>query len=129
MAKKERHSKVQRLSRVDARGVLEEVLEILWPPDDPTKEWSPDTMEELVALFEQWDIVPNYVDGVDESEINEEKVREEFEGSAHHNSAEKYQVDFEHDQWWVTELGTGQQWSVAETSDGLDFEQVSDGDE
>ena len=45
----------------------------------------------------------------------------------------RYQADFEHGQWWVTELGTGAQYSVVdcETAAGvpyLDFEQVSKGD-
>lgn len=43
-------------------------------------------------------------------------------------------VDFEHGQWWVTEILTGAQWSVVDvegpnTSDGFDFEQVSLGEE
>lgn len=46
----------------------------------------------------------------------------------------RYQADFEHGQWWVTELSTGAQWSVvdcatAEGVDYLDFEQVSRGEE
>lgn len=45
----------------------------------------------------------------------------------------RFQTDFEHGQWWVTELGTGAQWSVVDcqTQDGvdyLDFEQVSRGE-
>lgn len=45
----------------------------------------------------------------------------------------RYQADFEHGQWWVTELGTGAQYSVVDcqTKDGvvyLDFEQVSRGE-
>lgn len=44
-----------------------------------------------------------------------------------------YQADFEHGQWWVTDLRSGAQWSVVDcqTQDGidyLDFEQVSQGD-
>lgn len=43
-------------------------------------------------------------------------------------------ADFEHGQWWITEFGTGAQWSVndAETQTGeeyFDFEQVTQGDE
>lgn len=43
------------------------------------------------------------------------------------------QADFEHGQWWVTDLDNGQQWSVVdcETHDGkayLDFEEVTRGD-
>jgi hypothetical protein len=38
------------------------------------------------------------------------------------------QVDWEHDQWWVTNRMTGAQWSVVETSRGLDFEQVTEGE-
>jgi len=46
----------------------------------------------------------------------------------------KFQADFEHGQWWVTELGTGAQWSVVDCQtqggvDYLDFEQVTQGDE
>lgn len=46
----------------------------------------------------------------------------------------RYQADFEHGQWWVTELGTGAQYSVVTCQtpagvDYLDFEQVSEGDE
>jgi len=39
------------------------------------------------------------------------------------------QVDWEHGQWWVTNRYTGAQWSVVETTRGLDFEQVTQGDE
>lgn len=46
----------------------------------------------------------------------------------------RYQADFEHGQWWITNLTTGAQWSVVdcETVDGtpyLDFEQVTQGEE
>jgi hypothetical protein len=37
------------------------------------------------------------------------------------------QVNFEHGQWWVTSLPTGAQWSVVETSNGIEFEQVTEG--
>ena len=37
------------------------------------------------------------------------------------------QVDFEHGQWWVTALSSGEQWSVSESSKGIEFEQVSEG--
>lgn len=40
-------------------------------------------------------------------------------------------TDFEHGQWWVTDLKTGRQWSVvdANTLSGFDFEQVTQGEE
>lgn len=46
----------------------------------------------------------------------------------------KLSIDFEHGQWWVTDLKTGAQWSVVDAEggnsvDGFDFEQVTDGDE
>lgn len=45
----------------------------------------------------------------------------------------RYQAGFEHGQWWVTELGTGAQWSVVDCQkdgiDYLDFEQVTQGDD
>ncbi len=42
----------------------------------------------------------------------------------------RYVADFEHGQWWVTELGTGAQWSVHDAEGegsalGFCFEQVS----
>lgn len=45
----------------------------------------------------------------------------------------RMQTDFEHGQWWVTDLRSGAQWSAVdcETQDGVfyfDFEQVSAGD-
>lgn len=45
----------------------------------------------------------------------------------------RYQADFEHGQWWVSELGSGAQWSVVDCQtqagvDYLDFEQVTQGD-
>lgn len=41
-------------------------------------------------------------------------------------------ADFEHGQWWVTDLVSGAQWSVADASggrsvDGFDFENVTEG--
>lgn len=46
----------------------------------------------------------------------------------------RLQADFEHGQWWVTDLDTGAQWSVVDcqTQGGvnyLGFERVSQGDE
>lgn len=38
-------------------------------------------------------------------------------------------VHFEHGQWWVTELATGAQWSVVDSNNGFDFEQVTEGEE
>jgi len=43
-------------------------------------------------------------------------------------------ADFEHGQWWITNLDTGAQWSVVDADggpavDGFDFEQVTRGDE
>lgn len=43
----------------------------------------------------------------------------------------RLQADFEHGQWWITDLRSGGQWSVVDASggrsvDGFDFEQVTD---
>lgn len=43
-------------------------------------------------------------------------------------------ADFEHGQWWITDLDTGAQWSVVDAEgkrcvDGFDFEQVTRGEE
>ena len=53
-------------------------------------------------------------------------MRAEVEASCSEHGS---QVDFEHGQWFVTNVETGAQWSVIDTSGGLDFEQVSDGDD
>lgn len=41
------------------------------------------------------------------------------------------QFDYEHGQWWVTNIMTGAQWSVvdANTPSGLDFEMVTSPEE
>lgn len=46
----------------------------------------------------------------------------------------KLSAFFEHGQWWITNLGTGAQYSVVDaegpgTIDGFDLEQVTEGDE
>ena len=61
---------------------------------------------------------------------SERAIVKAWRGSRLYKRREKYQYDFEHGQWWVTELGTGSQWSVADGAEGtFDFEQVSIGDE
>lgn len=45
-----------------------------------------------------------------------------------------YSANFEHGQWWVTDLYNGAQWSVVDAEggsaiDGFDFEQVTEGNE
>jgi hypothetical protein len=42
-----------------------------------------------------------------------------------------FQADFEHGQWWITDLDSGAQWSVQDDNSewGFCFEQVSQGDE
>jgi hypothetical protein len=44
----------------------------------------------------------------------------------------RFSVDFEHGQWWVTDLDFGAQWSVVDEepgTDGFGFEQVTQGEE
>ena len=60
------------------------------------------------------------------------RVEAAFRASTYCKPGEQYQFDFEHGQWWVSELGTGRQWSVVDAEggpavDGFDFEQVSRG--
>lgn len=51
--------------------------------------------------------------------------------------ASRYNSDFEHGQWWITDLDTGAQWSVCDAEgseangvfDGFCFEQVSRGED
>ena len=58
---------------------------------------------------------------------NENEIRGAFV-VFHAMYREDVQVDFEHGQRWVTSLPTGAQWSVVETSSGIEFEQVSEGE-
>lgn len=44
------------------------------------------------------------------------------------------QADFEHGQWWITNVLSGRQWSVVDAEggravDGFDFEMVTNGDD
>ena len=41
----------------------------------------------------------------------------------------KFTCDFEHGQWWVSDLDTGAQWSVCDSGNGFCFEQVTQGEE
>lgn len=49
----------------------------------------------------------------------------------------RYNSDFEHGQWWITDLDTGAQWSVCDAEgteangvfDGFCFERVTEGEE
>lgn len=46
----------------------------------------------------------------------------------------RLQADFEHGQWWMTDLRSGAQWSVVDAEggnsvDGLDFEMVTSPEE
>jgi hypothetical protein len=43
-------------------------------------------------------------------------------------SRRSLQADFEHGQWWITNVRTGAQWSVHDTTGGFGFEQVTQGD-
>lgn len=54
-------------------------------------------------------------------------------------SSQRLQADFEHGQWWITDIPTGAQWSVCDatgpdsgrfrgTVDGFDFENVTEGE-
>jgi hypothetical protein len=58
-----------------------------------------------------------------------EKAIKQVFGSLAADSNESYQFDFEQGHWWVTELGTGRQWSVVDVAGGdFDFEIMSYGD-
>jgi hypothetical protein len=47
--------------------------------------------------------------------------------------ARRLSADFEHGQWWITDLDSGAQWSVVDclgpAGDYFDFERVTEGDE
>ena len=57
----------------------------------------------------------------------ESLVREAFENSDLYTHT--CETNFEHGQWWVTCCYCGAAWSVVDTNKGLDFEEVSHGDE
>jgi hypothetical protein len=61
------------------------------------------------------------------------RIKSAFQASNLYDTLALYQYDFEHGQWWITELGTGRQWSVVDAIGGqsiygFDFELVSAGD-
>ena len=61
-----------------------------------------------------------------------ERIRGAFCGRFYLEAQAPIQADFEHGQWWITNLETGAQWAVVdaeggESVDGFDFEQVTEG--
>ena len=57
------------------------------------------------------------------------RIERAWNASAYSRIDMRYQFDFEHGQWWVTELESGRQWSVVDAEggqsiDGFDFERV-----
>ncbi len=69
------------------------------------------------------------------STINDSEIEREILTHAQDDDlGERLTADYEHGQWWVTDLDSGAQWSVVdcESVDGdeyFGFEQVSQGDE
>ena len=69
------------------------------------------------------------------TETNTKAMEARVLRAAHHVlRLRKLVADFEHGQWWVTNLESGAQWSVVdcETADGVfyfDFEKVTEGEE
>lgn len=60
----------------------------------------------------------------------EQDIRLAFEASNHHTDGHDYDAAFEHGQWWITDLVSGAQWSVADLNeDDFCFEQVTQGQE
>lgn len=63
-------------------------------------------------------------------EIRKAFIRDDDHELSNSSLKEKdLQVDYEHDQWWITYLPTGAQWGVHDTENGFCFEQVSEGEE
>lgn len=70
------------------------------------------------------------------SESNTKQIEREIlaDAEAGEPLGNRLVADFEHGQWWLTDLDTGAQWSVVdcETPDGREyfgFEQVTEGEE
>lgn len=64
----------------------------------------------------------------------EQRIEHAFGCHAEGIGRKRLGFDFEHGQWWVTDLDTGAQWSVCDAEgddsvDGFDFERVTQGDE
>jgi len=68
------------------------------------------------------------------TETNTRAVERRIRKAAHARfGRRRIQTDFEHGQWWITILDTGAQYSVEDAEsgsaiDGIDFEQVTEGD-
>lgn len=57
----------------------------------------------------------------------EKEICEQFQEEM--GQHKRVQADFEHGQWFVTCVDCGAQWSVNDSSDGFDFEEITEGDE
>ena len=65
------------------------------------------------------------------STINTPAVEYDIRSSARAQlGARRLQANYEHGQWWLTDLRSGAQWSVCDAEgEGYAFEQVTAGDE
>jgi len=69
------------------------------------------------------------------TETNTKRMESAVRGAARKILGKRrIEADFEHGQWWVTDLDSGAQWSVVDAEggravNGLDFEQVTDDEE
>jgi hypothetical protein len=43
--------RINGLSSNDARRALRRIHDVLWPAEDPDREWSPDTLEDIAQVF------------------------------------------------------------------------------
>jgi hypothetical protein len=59
---------------------------------------------------------------------NPEDIDRDFSGTDQASEHPETEAHFEHGQWWVTCL-CGASWSVVDTSRGLDYERIDEGDE
>ena len=68
-------------------------------------------------------VLPSTVDNAKTEREIKSAFRDQF------GMGNRIQTNFEHGQWWVTDLDTGAQWSVVDSSDGFDFEEVTPAEE
>lgn len=46
------------LNESEAKDIVDKICHILWPRDEAQKEWSPDTMDEIVQVLDSYHLSP-----------------------------------------------------------------------
>jgi hypothetical protein len=59
---------IRDLSRVELMRALALIRDALYPPEEPDRQWSPDTLEAVNEVFDAFDLLPDLSAGVEEDD-------------------------------------------------------------